>query len=542
MSQPKRKEETIGKETKGDEAIAYTFKELEIKDIFTTYSVPTFLAESLKQYEINVNYASNVREAVMMADSYARENNRLGVVLQSPGVYLIEAVDIIAQAYMDSIPLLLIGTLRSYRDVGRSRIGELRTQDDLMNILAPITKVSDRVVSIEEIIITIEKGYKEALSNRNRPVYIEIAEDLFKLKAYPLSPAEQKPEKKTPDKTTVAKVAETLLNSKTPVLIAGYGALTSNSFNELKELAELLDAPVIVTFRSKGVFPASHPLYAGEGLGLFATDEGSKVLEEADVVLALGTRFPQLSTAGWSMKFKGYIVHNNIDGEDIGKVLIPQIPVVADTGLFLKELLNQLKMKIKEPIKRDSASKIATYRKTRTLDSHKGLWPYDVVGIVQQTKFDKLFIDIAAPTLDFVRLPIDKPFSWITSESLLERIIAVGGVVRATNNKVLGITDLQGVMQNLAILQSRLNKAKGTLLILNDGGNTTLDVISSDLPTISKTPSQLSVDDSVLEKTLGAKTVYSINELKSELENLKEDRINVLNIKIEPDYKSIIFL
>ena len=541
MSQPKRKEETIGKETKGDEAIAYTFKELGIKEIFTTYSIPNFLAERLKQYEINVNYASSAREAVMMADSYARENNALGVVFQTPGVYLTEAVDIIAQAFIDSVPLLLIGTLRSYRDVGRGRIGELRSPDDLMEILKPITKIHERVISIEETIITIEKGYKEALSNRNRPVYIEIAEDLFKLKAYPLSPAEQKPEKKTPDKTTVAKVAEVLSNSKMPVIVAGYGVLASNSFNELKELAELLDAPVIVTFRSKGAFPASHSLYAGEGLGLFATEEGSKVLDEADVILALGTRFSQLSTAGWSMKFKGYVIHNNIDGEDIGKVIMPQIPVVADTGLFLKELLAQLKTKIKEPIKRGSAAKISAYRKIHILDSHGGLWPYDVVRVVQQTKFDKIFIDITAPTLDFVRLPIDRPFSWISSESLLERTIAVGGVIRATSNKVFGITDLQGVMQNLSILQSRLNKARGTLLIINDGGSTTLDVVSSDIPTIARTPSQISIEDSALEKILGAKTVYSVAELRSELENLRGDRLNVLNIKIEPDYKSVIF-
>jgi len=541
VSQPKRKEETIGKETKGDEAIAYTFKELGIKEIFTTYSIPNFLAERLKQYEISVNYAHSAREAVMMADSYARENNTLGVVFQTPGVYLTEAMDIIAQAFIDSVPLLLIGTLRSYRDVGRSRIGELRSPDDLMDMLKPITKIRERVVSIEETIITIEKGYKEALSNRNRPVYIEIAEDLFKLKAYPLSPAEQKPEKKTPDKTTVAKVAEVLSNSRTPVIIAGYGVLASNSFNDLKELAELLDAPVIVTFRAKGAFPASHPLYAGEGLGLFATEEGSKVLDEADAILALGTRFSQLSTAGWSMKFKGYVIHNNIDGEDIGKVIMPQIPVVADTGLFLKELLTQLKTKIKEPIKRGSATKISAYRKIHILDSHGGLWPYDVVSVVQQFKFDKIFIDISASTFDFIRLPVDKPFSWISSESLLERTIAVGGVIRANTNKVFGITDLQGVMQNLSILQSRLNKAKGTLLILNDGGSTTIDIVSSDIPTITKTPSQISIEDSTLEKTLGAKTIYSVAELRSELENLREDKLNILNIKIEPDYKSVVF-
>ncbi|BFH73226.1 thiamine pyrophosphate-binding protein [Sulfurisphaera javensis] len=541
MSQPKRKEETIGRETKGDEAIAYTLKELEIKEVFSSYSLPSFLAERLKQYEVNVNYTSTPREAVMLADSYAREYNTLGVVIQSPGVYLTEAIDVIAQAFMDSVPLLLISTLRSYRDVGRSRIAELKTQDDMMAILSPITKMRERVVSIEEIIITIEKGYKEALSNRNRPVYIEIAEDLFKLKAYPLSPAEQKPEKKTPDKTTVAKVAEVLSNAKTPVIIAGYGVLASNSFNELKELAELLDAPVIATFRSKGVLPASHPLYAGEGLGLFATEEGSKVLDEADVVLALGTRFTQLSTAGWSMKFKGYVVHNNVDGEDIGKVFIPQIPVVADTGLFLKELLAQLKTKIKEPIKRGSAEKIKAYRKIYILDSHGGLWPYDVVRVIQQFDFNKIFIDLTAPTIDFVRLPIEKPFSWITSESLLERNIGVSGIVRSNNVKTLGITDIQGVMQNLSLLENRLTKSKGVLLILNDNGNTMIDAVSSDIPTITKTPSPIEVSDEMLERSLKARTIQSFSELKEELNNLVENRLNVLNVKIEPDYKSVIF-
>lgn len=541
MSQPKRKEETIGKETKGDEAIAYTLKELEIKEVFSTYSLPTFLAERLKQYEVNVNYASTSREAVMLADSYARENNNIGVVIQSPGVYLTEAVDIIAQAFMDSVPLLLISTFRSYRDVGRSRIAELKTQDDLMSILAPITKIRERVVSIEEIIITIEKGYKEALSNRNRPAYVEIAEDLFRLKAYPLSPAEQKPEKKTPDKTTVAKVAEVLSNSKTPVIIAGYGVLASNSFNELKELAELLDAPVIATFRSKGVLSSSHKLYAGEGIGLFATEEGNKVLDEADVVLALGTRFTQLSTAGWSMKFKGYVVHNNIDGEDIGKVFIPQIPVVADTGLFLKELLTQLKTKIKEPINRGSAEKIKAYRKIYILDSHGGIWPYDVVRVVQQFKFDRVFIDLTATTIDFVRLPIEKPFSWITSESLLERTIAVSGIVRSNNSKVLGITDIQGVIQNLPILQTRLDKSRGVLLILNDSGNTTIDAISSDIPSIIRTPSSITINDEMLEKSINAKTIQSVVELKDELQNIDENKLNIFNVKIEPDYKSIIF-
>ncbi|BCU70470.1 thiamine pyrophosphate-binding protein [Stygiolobus caldivivus] len=540
MSQPKRKEETVGKEMKGDEALAYVIKELGIKDVFIPYSAPEFIFERLKQYEINANVTTSAREAILMADSYSRENNTVGTALIVPGNKVLEATDVIAQAYIDSQPLLVISTVRSYRDTGRSRIGELRTPDDVSSILAPITKLRERVVSIEEITVTVEKGYKETLSNRNRPVYIEIAEDLFKLKAYPLSPAEQKPEKRTPDKNTVAKIGELLGNSKNPVIVAGYGVLASGATKELIELAELLDIPVITTFRAKGSIPASHPLSAGEGLGLFATSEGSKLLEDADVILAIGTRFTQLTTAGWSMKIKGYLVHNNIDGEDIGKVFMAHVPLVADTSLFLRELLTVMKSKFKEAIKRGSQEKIKTYRKIYILNSHGGLWPYDVVRVIQQYQFSKVFIDLTAPTLDFVRLPIERPYTWITSESLLERTIAIGGIVRSNDPHNIAITDVEGVISNLGILSTRINKSKGILLVMNDNGATAIDVASSDIPTISKTPRSENYDN-VLERELKAVTVVGVSDLKSALLNIDPNRINVINVKIEPDYQSVLF-
>jgi len=541
VSQPKRKEETIGKEMKGDEALAYELKELGIKEVVVPYTVPMFLIERLKQYEVNTTITNSAREAILLADSYARENNDIGVVIQIPGVHILEAVDIITQAFMDSIPLLLISSIRSYRDVGRNRIEELKTPDDLMSTLSAITKLRERIISIEELTVTVEKGYKEALSNRNRPVYIEIAEDLFKLKAYPLSPAEQKPEKRTPDKTTVAKVAELLSNSKNPVIIAGYGVLAANAYNELKELAELLDIPVIATFRSKGVISASHPLYAGEGLGLFATTEASKILDEADVVLALGTRFTQLTTAGWSMKIKGYLVHNNIDGEDISKVFIAHVPVVADSGLFLKELLTLLKQKFKENIDRGSKEKIKTYRKIYILNSHEGLWPYDVVRVIQQIQFEKIFIDLTPATLDFVRLPVEKPFTWITSESLIQRSIAVGGIIRSKNPKTIAITDVKGVIDNLNVLLPRISKSKGILLVMNDNGQSTIDTTTSDIPSIvHSTAYSVDVDD-ILERKLNAKTVIGVSDLKYVLDNLEENKINVINVKLDPNFQSILF-
>ena len=539
MSQPKRKEETLGVEMKGEEALAYVLNELGIKKVFTIYSLPNIVKEMLQKYGIDIDFSISALDASWLAYAYAQENNSIGTIIQIPGSKLTEAVDVIAQAYMESVPLLIISSFRSYKDTGRARIGEFRTIDDLSEIFSPITKVRERVTSIEEITITIEKAYKEAVSNRPRPVYVEISEDLFKVKAYPLSTAGQKPEKRSTDKTTVAKVAELLSNAKFPVIIAGYGLVLSDSEDALVELAELIDAPVITTYKAKGAIPANHRLFAGEGLGLYGSPASNAAIENADVILAVGTRFTQLSTAGWSFKYKGILVHNNIDGEDIGKVFMPQVPVVADSGLFLRELLSQLKTKIKDKISRGSSEFLKKYQGSMNVKKHDNIWPIDVVKVLDSTRnFDKIFVDIGATTIDFVRLPIYTKKSWYTSESLLERGLGVSGVI-VSDSKAIGVTDLEGLVRFIPLIKSRLGKIKGKILVLNDYGKNYIDVSKSDLPTISRSQISISEDtnfDELIEKALGGITVSSIDHLK---EALQTDN-KIINVKIDPDFESLV--
>ncbi|AWR97357.1 thiamine pyrophosphate-binding protein [Acidianus sulfidivorans JP7] len=536
MSQPKRKEETVGKEMDGIEALAYVLKEIGTKKIFSSITLPENVKERLKQYEIEQDISVNTRDSVMLAETYAIENNTAGVVIAIPGTQILEALDIISQAYMDSVPLLIISSLRSYRDTGRARVGELRTPDDLSTTLSQITKLREKVVSIEEITVTVEKANKEALSNRPRPTLVEIAEDLFKLKAYPLSPAEQKPEKRTPDKNTVAKVAEVLSNSKLPVIVAGYGVLLSNSYTDLLELAELLDIPVITTIKGKGSFPASNPLFAGEGLGLIGTEIGNKILSEADSILLLGTRLTQLSTGGWSMKYKGFVMHNNIDGEDIGKVLMPHLPIVADTGLFLKELITIIKQKIKEKIDRGIQTEIKINKKPIVLKGHVDIWPYDIVRLLQQFTFSKIFVDLSAVTFDMIRYPIDTP-TWFTSESILAKGLGIAGVIESSDPNALGITDIYSVSKNLSLLYSRHKTAKGTIIIFNDDGSTYLDTTKADVPTIGNSKFTLNIDKEL--DSIGAYTIYSYSDLKSAI-NEKKDGLKILNVKIDPEYESAV--
>ncbi len=358
---------------------------------------------------------------------------------------------------------------------------------------------------------------------------------MFKLKAYPLSPAEQKPEKKTPDKTTVAKVAEVLANSKSPVIIAGYGVISSGATKELVELAELLKAPVITTIRAKGAIPSSHPLFAGEGIGVFGTDVANKLLSEADAILIVGSRLTQLSTGGWSMKFKGFVMHNNIDGEDIGKVIMPQQPIVADAGLFLKELLALLKQKNLQ--RSDEAIKtIMVNKKTPTLRGHGGIWPYDVVRLLQQFEFDKVFVDLSAVTFDSIRLPVNGPI-WFTSETIIEKGIGVVGVLQSNSNS-LGIVDVESAYRNLSAIISRRKSSRGTIVIFNDEGSTYLESSKSDMPTIGKTNKRFNIDKEL--ESLGAITVETYAQLKDALKSRDLNKLNIINVKIDPEYESVV--
>lgn len=534
MSQPKRKEETVGKQMSGDEAIAYTLSELGISRVFTTSSIPRGLFNYLSQYKIEVSISPTTETAFLMADSYARTNNSLGVVISIPGTSALDAVSIIAQGYMDSIPLLIIGSSKSSKDVSKGRIGELRTNEDVSTILSPITKVRERATSIEEITTTIEKSYKDALSNRPRPVYVDVGEDLFRVKAYPLAGTEQKPEKRTPDKNTIQKAAELLINSKTPVIIAGYGVIASNSSSELLQLAELLDIPVITTVRAKGSFQNTHDLYAGEGLGLIGTEASTRLLEEADVVFAIGTRFGQLSTAGWSVKIKGLLIHNNIDGEDIGKVYIPHLPVVGDTLLLLRELLSFTKDKVKEKVNRGIRSRVKALRYTRQVKSHQGIWPIDVVNAVFDVRGDRpIYLDLGSSTIDSIRIPVEKPNQWVTSTSIITKGIGIFGPLVSIPPSI-GITDLQTTLKYYQIVKGKVPKGS-KILVLNDNMESSIDTTYSEVPTLTFRNIKSRRENLLTDIT----TVDRVWELKSALVS-EDPNTSIINVILDTPFESAV--
>jgi len=295
-------------------------------------------------------YSSNIRHilirheqsAAHMADGYARVKRKAGVCLATSGPGATNLVTGIATAYMDSSPIIAITG-----QVPREMIGKDAFQEcDIVGICTSITKYCFQPMNAKIIPEVVKKAFYIAESGRPGPVLIDVPKDvqqevadtefpeLVKIRGY--SPHIE------PDVTQVAKAIDLLLSAERPMIMAGGGVHISGAFNELQTLAEMLMIPVVTTFKGKGVFPENHPLSLGP-IGMHGHAEANKLITEADVLLAIGSRFSDRSVGkfdefGKDMK----IIHIDIDPAEIGKNKQVDIGIVGDVKVSLRIMLKML--------------------------------------------------------------------------------------------------------------------------------------------------------------------------------------------------------
>jgi acetolactate synthase-1/2/3 large subunit len=295
-------------------------------------------------------YSSNIRHilirheqsAAHMADGYARVKRKAGVCLATSGPGATNLVTGIATAYMDSSPIIAITG-----QVPREMIGKDAFQEcDIVGICTSITKYCFQPMSAKIIPEVVKKAFYIAESGRPGPVLIDVPKDVqqevadtefpefVKIRGY--SPHIE------PDVTQVAKAIDLLLSAERPMIMAGGGVHISGAFNELQTLAEMLMIPVVTTFKGKGVFPENHPLSLGP-IGMHGHAEANKLITEADVLLAVGSRFSDRSVGkfdefGKDMK----IIHIDIDPAEIGKNKQVDVGIVGDVKVSLRIMLKML--------------------------------------------------------------------------------------------------------------------------------------------------------------------------------------------------------
>src|SRR5208283_3716704 len=225
-----------------------------------------------------------------MADGFARVSRRPGVCLATSGPGATNLVTGIATAYMDSIPMVAITGQVATSSIGKDAFQEC----DIVGVASPVTKYAFQPFDPAEIPTVVKKAFYIAASGRPGPVLIDIPKDIQTGEAETTFPETVSVRGYNPivepDPIAVEKALDAILSGERPMILAGGGVAISGAFVELQALAEALMCPVATTFKGKGVFDETHPLALGP-IGMHGHLEANRLILEADVLLAVGTRF-----------------------------------------------------------------------------------------------------------------------------------------------------------------------------------------------------------------------------------------------------------
>ena len=316
----------------GSGAVLRSLKNLGITDVFGLPggAIIPFYDELMADTDIRHILVRHEQGAGHAAEGYAASSNRVGVAIATSGPGATNLVTAIADAYMDSVPLLAITGQVFSTLMGTDAFQEV----DIIGITMPITKHSILVKDAADVPAAIASAYHIATTGRPGPVLVDITKDAQQNSAPFIWPPKidlpgYRPVTKAHGKQILA-AAELLLAAERPVLYVGGGVIRSQASKELLELAEKTGAPVVTTLMARGAFPDSHPQHLGMP-GMHGTVPAVLGLQESDLIIALGARFDDRVT-GKTSEFapNAKIVHVDIDPAEIGKIRAADVPIVGD--------------------------------------------------------------------------------------------------------------------------------------------------------------------------------------------------------------------
>ncbi|MDQ1704388.1 MAG: acetolactate synthase large subunit, partial [Frankiaceae bacterium] len=269
------------------------------------------------------------------ATGYAQATGRVGVCMATSGPGATNLVTPIADAYMDSVPIVAITGQVPSAAIGTDAFQEA----DICGITMPITKHNFLVQDAAEIPRVLAEAFHIAATGRPGPVLVDIAKDALQATAEFVWPVEMQLPGYRPAARAHAKqvreAARLIVAAKRPVLYVGGGVLKAHAAAELRVLAELTGAPVITTLMARGAFPDSHPLHLGMP-GMHGSVAAVTALQKCDLMVALGTRFDDRVTGKLStFAPDATVIHADIDPAEISKNREADVPVVGDAREIL---------------------------------------------------------------------------------------------------------------------------------------------------------------------------------------------------------------
>ncbi len=338
---------------KGSEAIVKSLIEEKVENVFGIIG-----GSIMEVYD--VFYDTKELRHIMMrheqcaahaAEGYARAKGETGVCFATSGPGATNLVTGIADAFMDSVPIVAFTGNVPTHLIGNDAFQEA----DIVGITLPITKHNFQITDINSIPEIISQAFHISTTRRQGPVLVDIPKDmqteqLTKKFAYPkkISMAGYRDVKSGGHPNQIKAAAKALIEAERPVLLIGGGVISSGASPELAKLAESLNIPVTTTLMAKGVIPEDHPLCLGM-LGMHGRKAANLIVSECDVLFALGCRFSDRITG--SVKYfapDALLIHSDIDASEIGKNVDVDIPIVGDAKLVLQNILKVVsKMKSK---------------------------------------------------------------------------------------------------------------------------------------------------------------------------------------------------
>ena len=320
-------------------------RDLEAEQIRYTFGIPG--THNIELYDaladsdlIRPVLVTDEQSAGFMADGLWRASGSLGCVNIVPGAGLTHALSGIAEAYMDGVPMLVLGC-----GIRRDARYAYQLHDiDQLAIARPVTKGVYRPETGTELYAAIRDACRLARSGTPGPVMVEVSVDLY-LTRHEVDPAAWRPapglEPPAPADAAVREAAARLgAEGARPLIYAGLGAREATA--ELIELAERLEAPVATTIQGKGVFPESHPLFLWNGLGATTPPFVRSAAEACNVMLAVGCRFSEVGTGSWGFGSPGPLIHVDINPDVLNRNLKADLAITSDARMFLSGLLLEL--------------------------------------------------------------------------------------------------------------------------------------------------------------------------------------------------------
>ncbi len=336
-----------GTPIKGAEIAIKTLEKLGV-DIVFAYPGGAAIEfhQALKDSPIRVILPRNEQGGAFAADGYARATGKTGVCMATSGPGATNLLTGIADAYMDSIPMVIITGQVAASFIGKNAFQET----DIIGMTRPIVKHSYLVLTPEDIVPSIVNAFHLANTGRPGPVLIDIPKNVQQAKIpFVFDPQPTLKTYSIPGRVSrdqIEEIRAAIAKSERPCIYAGGGIIAAGAAKELTEFAEKYDIPVVTTLMGVGAIPEDHPLSL-KWLGMHGTYYANYAANESDLLLAFGARFDDRVTGSVeSFARDAKIVHVDIDQSEINKNVHADIGVVAD----IREVLIELN---KEPVRKE---------------------------------------------------------------------------------------------------------------------------------------------------------------------------------------------